>query len=76
MKKTYVGVLTEFDENGKKIPMKIYFNNTVYNIDRVLDMKKSVSLKVGGIGERYTIRICGKETFLFFENGKWFVEEK
>jgi hypothetical protein len=33
-------------------------------------------MKVGGVGERYTVRIKGKETYLFFENNKWFVEEK
>jgi hypothetical protein len=33
-------------------------------------------MKVGGVGERYKVRINGKETYIFFENGKWFVEEK
>jgi hypothetical protein len=37
---------------------------------------KAASTKVGGCGIRYTVRIEGKETYLFDEDGKWFVEEE
>ena len=38
---------------------------------------RAASTKVGGTGLRYTVMICGKETYLFDEeNGKWFVEGK
>ena len=76
MKKTYVKVLAEIDENGKKTPKIVVFKDKAYDIDRVIDMKPCVSMKVGGVGERYTIRINGKETYIFYEQGKWFVEEK
>ena len=39
-------------------------------------VKNRASLKVGGFGERYLIRINGQETYLFFEFDKWFVERK
>ena len=41
-------------------------------------MVNAASLKVGGIGERYTVKINNTETFLFFEKetGRWFVELK
>ncbi len=74
MEKKYVKVMVEIDENGNKKPKTITFNNHEYEIDKVLDMKKAVSMKVGGIGERYTVRINGHETYLYFENNKWFVE--
>ena len=32
--------------------------------------------KVGGGGIRYTVQIRGKESFLFHEGDKWFVEAK
>ncbi|NLA86500.1 MAG: hypothetical protein GX847_04295, partial [Clostridiales bacterium] len=54
-------------------------------IDRILDVRPSPALKAGGQGDRYTIRTCGKESFLFFERspkitdpnpGRWFVERR
>ena len=76
MKKTFVKVLTEIDENGKKTPKILEFNGQKFEIDRVVDMKKCPSMKVGGVGERYRVRINGKETYIFYEENKWFVEEK
>lgn len=76
MKKKFVRVLTDIDENGIKTPKVIDFDGVKYEIDRVLDMKKCSSMKVGGVGERYRVRIKGKETNIFFEDNKWFVEEK
>ncbi len=31
---------------------------------------------VGGVGDRYTCRIQGKESYLWFEKGRWFVAAK
>ena len=76
MNKKYVKVILEIDENGKKTPKTIVYNDKEYSVDRVIDIRTCVSMKVGGIGERYTVRIGGKETYIFFENNKWFVEEK
>ena len=76
MKKTYVKVIVETNELGNKRPITIFFDDKKFNIDRVLDMKKCASLRVGGVGERYTVRIGNCTTFLYFENTRWFVEEK
>jgi len=76
MNKKYVKVLTEIDENGKKTPKVIKYDDREFIIDKVLEIKKSASMKVGGVGERYKIRINGIETFIFYEKDKWFVEEK
>lgn len=76
MKKTFVKVLTEIDENGKKTPKLLELNGCKFEIDRVIDIKKCPSMKVGGLGERYKVRIKGKETYIFYEDNKWFVEEK
>lgn len=76
MKKTFVKVLTEIDENGKKTPKVIDFGGRKFEVDRVVDIKNCASMKVGGVGERYTIKVGGHTTYLFFENNKWFVEEK
>lgn len=76
MKKEYVSVIVKFDENGNKKPLSLTYKDKVYQVDRVIDVKNAVSMKVGGIGERYCVRIGVHQTNLFCERGKWFVEEK
>lgn len=76
MRKKYVKVLTEINEEGFKTPKIIVYNDVKYEIDKVIDIKNRSSMKVGGIGEKYSIRIGNNITSIFFENGRWFVEEK
>ena len=45
-----------------------------YDIDEVKDKCRAASLKAGGCGLRYTIRIGARDTYLFDEDGRWFVE--
>ena len=45
-------------------------------IDRLIQVKRCAAMKVGGTGIRYTVSISGKETYLFEDEGKWFVEAK
>lgn len=49
-------------------------DGTVYEIDRVLDIRQAAALKVGGCGLRYTCRIRGQQTYLFLDEDRWFVE--
>ena len=70
MNKKYVKVILEMDENGKKTPRTIVYNDQKFNIDKVLEIKRCPSMKVGGVGERYTIVIDNKQTYIFFENNK------
>ncbi len=44
-------------------------NNELFTFER-----QAPSLRGGGLGMRYTCRICGKEVWLFEEEGRWFVE--
>ena len=77
MTKQYIEVDVKFLEDGTKIPLSIkWTDGTTFVIDRVLDVKNRASLKVGGFGERYLVQILGKETYLFYEFDKWFVEKK
>lgn len=74
MGKQYVRVLVETDESGRKRPKSVTIEDREYLIDRVLDVRNCSSFKSGGFGERYTIRINGKEGYLFYEDGRWFLE--
>lgn len=75
---SYVEVDVTHKTDGTARPRKIKFEDgEVYEIDRVRHRCRAASTKVGGTGLRYTVMICGTETFLFDEeNGKWFVEGK
>lgn len=75
MHKEFVGVITQWTADGKIIPTEIQWEDgRKFTVDRVLDVRPAASLKVGGTGIRYTIRVRGKETFLFREQYRWFVE--
>lgn len=77
MEKQFVSVIVKFDENGNKTPLSIiWIDLKTYKIDKVISVKNRASMKVGGIGERYEVRINDKLTYIFYENGKWFVEKK
>ncbi len=75
--KTYVRVRAEFDTDGNVIPTQIIWKDErVFSIDRVLDVRRCASTKAGGVGTRYTVRIEGREKYLYYEDPRWFVEAK
>ena len=47
-----------------------------FEVDRLLDVRRAAATKAGGQGMRYTVRISGHETYLFEDNGRWFVEAR
>lgn len=74
-RKVFVEVDATFNTEGKLTPKSIKWENgRIYPIDKVLDTRKAASTKVGGVGIRYICRIQNKETYLFYEEPKWFVE--
>lgn len=74
-KKEYVQVTLSVDESGKVSPISITFQKTKqYVIDSFTDICQAAATKVNGCGVRYTVIIQGKETYLFEECGRWFVE--
>lgn len=84
--KVYVSVDVAFDEDGNMRPSFLTWEDgTKYEIDQVVARCPAASLKAGGCGDRYTIRVGGRETYLFFEHnstpysscvGRWFVERR
>lgn len=77
MRRAYVGVVAMHMADGKIIPQAIIWEDGIrYEIDRVLDARQAASTKVGGQGIRYTLRIKGRETYLFHDVDRWFVEAK
>ena len=75
--KRYVPVVVRFDTSGRMRPLVIEFDEGHrYEVEVVLDVKRRACERVGGVGDRYTCRIKGQETYLWMEKGKWFVEAK
>ena len=84
--KVYVAVTASFNEDGVMIPTSLTWEDgTVYEIDRVIDIRQAAAMKAGGQGDRYTIEINRKRSYLFFERsasltgnniGRWFVERR
>lgn len=84
--KVYVPVEVQFRSDGVMLPRMITWEDgTNYEIDRVTDIRQAAAMRAGGQGDRYTVYINGKQSYLFFERspdqtgnniGRWFVERK
>ena len=76
-RKVYVEVQLTVSPEGDVRPNTIKFEDgTVYAIDRLRHRCRAHATKVGGTGVRYTVVIRGQETYLFEDDGKWFVEAR
>ena len=76
-KKVYVDVVARIDSDGTVTPLTVIWENgKKYEIDRVYSVQRAYATKVGGTGIRYEISVSGKRTYLFVDEGKWFVEAK
>lgn len=83
--KVYVDVVASFASDGRLLPLQLTWEDgRKFIIDRVLDICPAPALKAGGQGDRYAIRVRGKDSYLFFERngssggnniGRWFVEK-
>ncbi len=84
--KVYVTVDVKFGNDGRMLPRIITWEDgNKYRIDKVLEIRPAHAMKAGGSGDRYTIQINGKQSYLFFERsgaisgcnlGRWFVERR
>ena len=76
-RRVYVNVIARHDEQGRVRPLEVEWEDgRRFGVDRMLDVRRAAALKAGGQGLRYTVRILGKETYLFEDEGRWFVEAK
>lgn len=72
--KNYVEVTAVFDLEGRIIPKEIKLDGESFEVDRIMDIRPAASLKSGGAGIRYKCSIMGRETYLFLEETRWFLE--
>jgi len=75
--KVYVSVKAIFHEDGRLQPISfVWEDGHEFAIDRVIDARRAASLKGGGVGMRYTCIIQEKQTYLFWDENRWFMERK
>ncbi|MCI7339337.1 MAG: hypothetical protein MSH46_03755 [Oscillospiraceae bacterium] len=84
--KVYVAVKADFAADGTLLPRVITRENgEKFAIDKIIDIRQAAAMKSEGQGDRYTIMVHGKQSYLFFERitnltgnniGRWFVERR
>lgn len=75
--KVYVSVKAVFQQDGRLKPVSFLWEDEFeIAIDRVIDVRRAASLKSGGVGIRYTCMAQGKQTYLFYDEDRWFMERK
>ncbi len=76
-KKVEVDVICKHTKDGKTKPLVMHIDDgEKYLIDNCLCCERAASTKVGGCGLRYTVQIEGKLSYLFEDDGVWYVEER
>ena len=76
-RRAYVKVVVEVSPEGKVRPLEVEWEDgRRFEVDRLLDVRRAAATKAGGQGMRYTVRILGRETYLFEDEGRWFVEAR
>lgn len=84
-RKVYVDVDTYFRKDGRMLPREIFWEDgQSFPIEAVLSLTPGAFFKTSGQNDRYTVRIRGRERYLYFERfreedagnniGRWFVE--
>lgn len=67
---------------GKKIALEGEMHNDNYTgnsgekVYGILARERCASRKAGGVGMRYTVIVNGKESHLYYEFDKWFMERR
>ena len=70
-----VTVIAKMKSSGVIEPLSLLWEDgREFLIDRLLDSRPMASTRGGGMGIRYTVRIKGKERYLFLDQYLWFVE--
>ena len=70
-----IDVIALMPSTGKVIPRSIIWETgQVFEIDKVLDIRKQASTKGGGAGIRFLCQIKGQRKSIFLNGYTWFIE--
>ena len=83
--KVYVAVRVLYKADGVMIPRSITWEDNEYKIDKVTQILQASSMRSGDLGDRYTIYVNGRQSYLYFERssnltgsyiGRWAVQRR
>ena len=70
-----INVIAKMNANGNILPLEIIWEDgRKFEIDKVLDIRKSASTKGGGNGLRFTVRIKNHQRYMWLDDYYWFIE--
>lgn len=70
-----ITVIAKMDNLAKVTPLQIIWEDgRIFEIDKILDIRKKASTKGGGKGLRYTILIKNQEKYIWLDDYYWFIE--
>ena len=78
-RKVYIGVLAYHAPDGTTKPLKIVWEDgRKFPIERVLDVRRAASRKIGGQGMRYLVKVAGHEVEIYEDelDHRWFTGAK
>ena len=79
--KVYVNVSAFVDTEGNVYPISfVWEDGNTYTIDKITEIRPAASLKAGGFGVRYSIKVRNQQTYIWYEENRdcrrWFLERK
>ena len=73
----YIDVPARVSPAGRITPLSIIWEDgRKYEVDKILDIRRAASLKAGGTGLRFNVKIGRQETFIYLDDGRWWAERK
>ena len=70
-----ITVIAKMKENNLVVPIQIVWDDgRVFEIDKILDIRKAASTKGGGKGIRYLVEIKNQERYIWLDDYYWFIE--
>ena len=77
VRKTYVEILAWYDLDGNIHPLSIrWIDGHIFHIENVVYACCITDDNSTQSTTRYTVTIKGKQTYLFFDTKRWYVEAK
>ena len=71
----FVDVIALMPTTGKVIPRSIIWETgQIFEIDKILEIKRQASTKGGGAGIKFTCQIKGQRKSIFLKGYTWFIE--
>ena len=74
MEKLPVKVNADFMDYEKVLPRFVVWEDRRYAVDRVTDIRRAASQKLGVMGIRYTCLIKGRVVYLYLVDYLWYME--